>query len=272
MTNPRTRLAIALAAFCAAGVVFVQAATPGGSNKLLLPDAHPVAPFAVNVVTEQKDDKRRYLLAFPSITENVGDGPLEILASRPNRRTKKMRADQLVERADGSKKRYRDVGILRYERSPDHSHWHFQKFMIYELRGAEDNKLLGPDVKTGFCLGDRHRITDRRIPGAVSDPRFVVNCGKSKPRLRKVREGISVGWYDNYDAYLEGQYIDITKVPAGQYVLIHRANHKKRIRETNYDNNASSALIEIRRTGNGKPRAEILERCSSEPDCEADPG
>ena len=64
-----------------------------------------------------------------------------------------MSASQVVERSDGSTRRLRGVGSLRFERSPDHSHWHYIGFMVYELRRASDNKLIGPDVKTGFCLG-----------------------------------------------------------------------------------------------------------------------
>lgn len=268
MTNGRLRAALSIAVAGGAAVLFVQSAFPDEGPRALLPDIQPVAPYRANVVTAQKKGGFRYLLAFPSISENIGDGPLEIEATRKTRRDKTMTAAQLVERSDGTKRRYRRVGTLRFERSPDHSHWHFKKFMIYELHHASDYELVGPDVKTGFCLGDRHRIKDRRIEGAARDPRFVVNCGKGKPRLLRVREGISVGWYDNYEAYLEGQYIDVSAVPDGRYVLVHRSNPSRRVRETSYENNSSSALLELRRPeGDDRPRVEILKRCLAEPRC-----
>ena len=35
-------------------------------------------------------------------------------------------------------------------------------------------------------------------------------------------EGITVGWGDNYPANIEGQYIDITGIAPGRYLLVHR--------------------------------------------------
>lgn len=268
MRRARTRSGVAVGAFCALGIVFVQVAIPGQSPRQLLPDARPVAPFAAQIVTVENRRGTRHLLAFPSITENVGDGPLIIHASRPDRRQRRMRASQVVERSDGSRRRYRRAGQLRFERSPDHSHWHYQGFMVYELRTVRDDRLVGPDVKTGFCLGDRQRISGRNIRGAAPDPRFEVDCGRDKPRLLRVREGISVGWYDNYEAFLEGQYIDVTRVAAGRYTLVHRSNPRRLIREKAYANNASSALIALRRpAGARKPTVKILKRCENRPRC-----
>jgi Lysyl oxidase len=268
LSHPRTRAAAALAAAFTLAIVFVQTATPGQRVRLMLPDIRPVAPFEVHVVAAEDNSGTRYRLAFPSISENVGKGPLEIEATRSSQSDNTMTAAQLAHRTDGSKRRYGGVGTLRFERNPDHSHWHFMKFMVYELRRASDNELIGPDVKTGFCLGDRHRVSGPRIKNAAATPRFAVNCGKSKRRLLKVREGISVGWYDNYEAYLEGQYIDVTDVADGRYLLIHRSNPFRRVRETTYANNSSSALIELKRAAaDDMPRVEILRRCPAKPRC-----
>jgi len=264
----RTRAALAVAVSCGVGVAMAQVAVPGEPAQALLPDLRPAAPPDAEIVVDDRRRGRRHLLAFPSITENVGAGPLIVRASRPNRRRHRMRAAQLVEHTDGSRRRYPRVGKLHYERSPDHSHWHYRGFMVYELRSIPDGTLVGPDVKTGFCLGDRHRIADRNVGGAAPTARFDVNCGKDKPRLLRVREGISVGWYDNYDAYLEGQYIDVTGVEAGRYTLVHRSNPRGVIRETTYENNASSALIALRRPRQGgRPRVEVLKRCEDRASC-----
>ena len=261
----RARLAGAIAIACAGAIVLVQTAFPGEPRRPLLPDLRPSAPFDVDIEVH----KRRHLLVFPSATENIGDGPLIVVASRPDLRHKRMRASQVVRYTDGSTKRYGRMGRLHYERSPDHAHWHYMRAMTYELR-TEDGERLAPDVKTGFCLGDRHRIDDgRNIEGTVREPEFEVNCGKSKPRLLRVREGISVGWYDNYVAYLEGQYIDVTAVPDGRYVLIFRSNPSRRLKETDYSNNASSSLIElVTQEGESAPDADVLERCEDKADCE----
>ena len=261
----RLQLAAAVATAGLAAAVLVQTAVPGEPPRPLLPDLRPAAPFDVDIEVHEG----RHLLVFPSTTENVGDGPLIVLATRRNREQKEMRASQIVRYTNGSTKRFGRMGRLHYERSPDHSHWHYMRAMTYGLR-TEDGEFLGPDVKTGFCLGDRQRIDDgRTIRGAARKPEFEVNCGKDKPRLLRVREGISVGWYDDYAAYLEGQYIDVSAVPDGRYVLIFRSNPARKLKETDYSNNASSALIElVTPDGQNTPTADVLYRCEDRPDCE----
>ena len=70
-------------------------------------------------------------------------------------------------------------------------------------------------------------------------------CGSLAPGLLAVREGISPGWGDDYDPQREGQYLDITTVPAGRYRLVHRANPYRRLREATLANNTASLLIEL---------------------------
>lgn len=254
---------------CAAtlGIGGVQGAFSGGRAHDLLPDLRPAAPFEAEIRTSEAKDGTRYRLAFASVTENVGDGPLIIDASRPSRSHEHMTATQVIERSDGSLRRNPRVGTLRFDHERDHSHWHFLKFMVYELRRAGDLALVAPDRKSGFCLGDRHPITDRKIRGAAPAPRFTGECGKGKPGLRRVREGISVGWYDNYVAYLEGQYIDVTGVPDGRYVLVHRSDASREVLETTHSNNSSSSLIRLSTGGSGHRRVKILERCPAKPSC-----
>lgn len=252
----------------AIAILGVQAASPDEPPRALLPDLRPVAPFAAEVVRVREKRRVRYLLAFPSVTENVGDGPLHIRARRSSRRQRTMTAAQVVEHTNGSLRRYRRVGKLRFDRERDHSHWHYLRFMVYELRGAETGELIAPDRKSGFCLGDRHRIGDRKISGAARKPLYSGDCGKGKPRLLRIREGISVGWLDNYAAFLEGQYVDISDVAAGRYILVHHTNRARKLRETDYSNNSSSSLIELRTpAGSKRPKVEILERCGDIPRC-----
>lgn len=49
--------------------------------------------------------------------------------------------------------------------------------------------------------------------------------------------GISVGWADIYGAGLACQWVDITDVPAGEYVLELSINPEHSIEESNFDNN-----------------------------------
>jgi hypothetical protein len=137
------------------------------------------------------------------------------------------------------------VGRLRYVRSADHEHWHLLGFDRYELRAAGRRGALLRDRKTGFCLGDRYRIGGRRLPGQPLDPVLTGECGRDRPQLLRLRQGISVGYGDDYVPWLEGQRIDVTGLPPGRYRLVHRANPGGAIRETTLANNASSVVLRL---------------------------
>ena len=103
-------------------------------------------------------------------------------------------------------------------------------------------------------------------PGA---PQFVGRCGLGQRGILTLREGISPGFGDDYGANLEGQFVDITAVPAGRYYLVHRVNADKRLLESRYSNDAASALVSIGWPGGtrGAPRVKVLQRCGDADRC-----
>lgn len=218
-------------------------AAPTGAPVDLLPDLVQERPADLALRRSQG----RLLLGFRSSVQNVGAGPLVIVGSRPGRTTRDMRADQVIRRSDGSTRRVRGIGLVRYVASPDHSHWHFAPFERYELRRSGAAVRLVRDAKTGFCLGDRYRV-EPRPAGSARAPVFVSRCGLGRTGLLRITEGISVGWADDYGAYLDGQHIDVTGLPSGRYRLVHVVNASGRIRESNHTNNSASVLIELTRT------------------------
>ena len=150
-----------------------------------------------------------WVLGFRSAVRNVGDGALVIDAHRPTPGTDTMTADQLIERDGSPAELVSGVGRLRYVVSPDHRHWHLLGFDRYSLRRAGSSVAAVRDRKSGFCLGDRYRI-DRRLPAAPAEPRYTSRCGLAAPGLFGLQEGISVGYGDDYPAYLEGQYLRLS--------------------------------------------------------------
>ena len=197
-------------------------------------------------------------MIFASAVSNVGEGPLIVEGSRTDVASP-MTVRQVVVTATGAPRSTRIRATLRYVVSPDHQHWHLLRFDRYELRRADDFSLVGPDRKTGFCLGDRQRL-DPTPPRTPKLPAFKTRCGLDQPGLYRIREGISVGYADDYKPSLEGQEIDITGLALGRYVLVHRANADRALLESNYANNTASILFELRA---GSIR--ILARC---PDAE----
>jgi hypothetical protein len=122
------------------------------------------------------------------------------------------------------------------------------------------------DQKTGFCLGDRYRTRTYDVPAAPAEKVYTGRCGLAEPGLLSVTEGISPGYGDNYMPYLEGQSLPLSGLSAGRYVLTHRANPTRALRESNYDNNAASVLLDLRWRG-GRPALRVLATCPDTADC-----
>ena len=198
----------------------------------------------------------RYELGFRSAASNLGRGPLIVDAERDLRRPLELAATQVVRRVDGSTERRTLDTHLTYVISADHSHWHYPAFMRYELRrpGARGARV-GRDHKTGFCLGDRYDARPlRRLRGEPARPPFTTACGRNRPELARLREGISVGYGDDYAPLLEGQSIDITDVAPGRYRLVHTVNPDRSLAERTYRNNVSVLSIRLSRTAAGVPK------------------
>ena len=202
----------------------------------------------------------RYKLGFASAVDNIGRGPVWIRGTRSGRT---MTARQLVRVTAGGVESHVDAGVLRYTWSSSHTHWHLIHFERYELRRASDFALVGRDRKSGFCLADHYGVSGRARPAR---PFFLGNCAQGAPGARTVEQGSSVGYSDRYPAHFHGQNVDLTGVPAGLYVLVHRANPDRWLRELSYDNNAASVRLRLTRAA-GVPSVRVLRSCERSERC-----
>jgi hypothetical protein len=238
-----------------------------------LPDLDQETPSELAVQTAIVDGRKSYRLGFRSAVRNIGVGPLIVEGARTNPEVPDMRVDQIIERTRGPKGVVPDVGRMRYTISPDHRHWHYLQFDRYEIRRSElrhagSRDSIVTDRKTGFCLGDRYRATKHALPGAPREPVFTGRCGLENPELMNMREGISVGYGDDYSAFLEGQDLPLDGLPDGRYVLVHRVNANEHLRELSYANNAASVLIDLR-WRDEKPYVSVLATCPDTDRCDS---
>jgi hypothetical protein len=257
--------AVALAALLACGCGDKTSAPSGETHRPAIPERLPdldqVAPRALSIVGPAGEER----LTFLSAVENVGRGPLVIVGER-TRGQPEMTTRQLVRRVDGTTTAYPLRTHLRFVVSETHRHWHLLGFESYELLTA-DGKTLGRDHKTGFCLGDRYDArADDRIPGEPRRPVWTQECGLEQPGRLRIREGISPGFGDDYVPLLEGQYIDVAGLPAGRYVLVHRVDGDRVLREASQANNAASVLLRLRRA-QGRTTVAVLATCPDTPRC-----
>jgi hypothetical protein len=117
-----------------------------------------------------------------------------------------------------------------------HQHWHFEQFCEYNLLDASNN-IVATGHKVGFCLEDGHSWS----PGANPQPFYTCTY-----------QGIQAGWADVYTGStpdlpdgLPCQYIDITGVPPGNYVLQMIVNPDNVLPESNTANNETRVPVTI---------------------------
>ena len=83
-----------------------------------------------------------------------------------------------------------------------HGHYHFEGMTTYVLLDAA-SRVVVAGRKQAFCLMD---VRQDRGGAAIG----LFDCAN---------QGVSQGWSDIYDRPLSGQWLDITGVPAGRYIL-----------------------------------------------------
>lgn len=250
------------------GVVATRTVSADASSALeLLPDLDQEAPGELRVEVDLSGSGRSYRLGFRSAVRNVGVGALVIEGERPDLVTPEMRADQLVEREGEAPSVVRSVGRLAYVEASTHQHWHLLDFDRYELRREGSSRGLVRDRKSGFCLGDRYRVRELSLRATPRHKVFRTRCGLTRRDLFRIREGISVGYADHYQPFLEGQSLPLDGLPEGRYLLVHQVNADRRLRELSYANNAASTLIELRWRGS-RASVRILASCADSDVCD----
>jgi hypothetical protein len=231
-----------------------------------LPDLDQETPNELQVHTVVSGGRLSYRIGFRSAVRNIGAGPLIVNGSRPDSTTPYMRADQIIDRVGQPQAVVPGVGRMQYVIASDHRHWHYVQFDRYELRRAGSSSVRVADRKSGFCLGDRYRVTSLALRSASPKPVYTGRCGLAQPALLQMHERISVGYGDDYSAFLEGQELPLDGLADGHYVLVHRVNVDRRLREVSYANNAASVLLDLRWHG-GKPSLRTLATCPATDNC-----
>ena len=244
-------------------------ATPDAAGRFL-PDLVQIMPGRVDIATRRSALRgTRTLLTFASAVENYGTGPLILRASRSSRAASTMRVRQVAARSDGRREVVSaDAGRLRFVSGGGHSHWHLMGFQRFELRTVA-GRTLRRDRKTGFCLGDRYDASGaaRRVPGEPASAVYTRRCGLGQRGRMSLTQGMSVGFGDRYEPAVEGQYIDITGLPTGRYVLVHRSDAEGRLVELDEGNNVASMLVKVVR--GRRTHARILSWCNFTESCPA---
>jgi hypothetical protein len=218
----------------AAGLALIAPAE--GARKpvaVRLPDLIPVEAALANRFVSQEGGRR--LLRFDSRIANIGEGPAEVRGSSKRRG---MLATQALYPTTG--KRIEQVSIGQFEYHQEHFHWHLLQVAEYRLLSL-DGTVLSRSDKISFCLMDS--VQHAALPGSPSAQHYLT-C-TTDPRAKSLVTGISVGWADNYPAHLADQWVDVTGIPAGDYLLQVVINPDGIIRETTRANNTATVPVTL---------------------------
>jgi hypothetical protein len=216
-------------AFCAMTMLLFTA--PGSAQVVeLRPNLQPFPAFDLRINSNLSTGGKE--IRFSTRSWNKGAGPLELVAGEVV--SSGQNVYQRVYNSDGT---YEDYFAGTFVYHPAHNHFHFGDYAIYSL---EPINAPGGSPKSGskttFCVMDTNKI-DTSLPGAPQTAVYSV-CGNTI-------QGMSVGWADTYGYYLEGQSINITGNPSGDYCLSIQIDPKQHLLETTDGDNIASSLLHI---------------------------
>ena len=199
--------------------------------------AYP-APVVVNGCLPDETARNGALrcLRFETTAANRGSGPLEIAYRFEPPATN---AYQVIHHADGTTT---DRFAVASEFHPTHAHFHFEDFYVSRLwKYANGHKVGKKPVtsgsKSGFCPEDTGGGGQARY-SCLTDYRM----GPAGPEQVV---GISAGAWDTYRVHLPDQYLEITGVPDGRYLLEIELDPDDNVAESNERDNRACVAIRL---------------------------
>jgi hypothetical protein len=198
-------------------------------------------------------------LRFDSDLVNGGPGPFEIRAY-PNNGSG-TDAWQVIYNTDGS---YAEHKAGKAVFSNAHGHVHFDGFEetgLYEMHAdGTPGKLIQTMVDKGRCALDTHNHRFGKRGDQPIRYIFPSTCDQADnqdpddpiyPNAMYFRSGISAGWDDEYPWFIPDQYIDVSNVPDGRYLIIERINVGHNVDESDPSNNTAVACVDLTQTSAG---------------------
>src|SRR4051812_40324463 len=219
--------------------------------------------------SEIDEDGAHVCLRFDQVLGNIGTGPLDLRFDRPAGVEpvdgQSIPVRQRISRSDGSS---RDVAAGNVHWHAIHGHYHFDGFAQSRLwaTDAAGNRTGAAPVATGskvsFCIATTNiNPAYWGHQGFGADAYPAPDClepDSTSNGLDHFKQGMSVGWTDEYNWFLPGQYVEVSGVPDGRYILETSVDPTSRLRESDRTNDCGSVRVRLSAMQTGQPQAELL--------------
>jgi len=209
-----------------------------------LPDLAMLAPN--DFVIQQRPRGGRWL-RFSTVIVNRGPGVFQVYGADSDGASigDELPIVQQIQEPGGGLSPHPSTATMFYS-GDGHNHWHVRELQEWTLQNS-NAQVLARGAKTGFCFWDNYdygATTPAYYHPSTTDACDIAPDGT-------VPMGLSVGWGDSYPYNIAFQYIDISGLPNGEYLVTVTADPPAagggRFIEANEDNNSSWALILIKR-------------------------
>jgi lysyl oxidase len=212
-----------------------------GQTADLLPDLVMLQPTDFHL---EKKPKGRRLLRFSTVILNMGPGVFDVYGYDPNgyaiTSSSRLAVRQRIQNTSEGFTEH-ETGAEMFFAGDGHNHWHVSDLQSWMLAfEATPNDAVATGAKRGFCFWDN---VDQ-----LSEPSYYDGYGECHldTTTSIVPMGLSVGWGDRYPWNIAYQYIDISRLPYGNYCLSVTADPRRDFIETSTSNNTTRTLISIR--------------------------
>ncbi|MEW5990603.1 MAG: lysyl oxidase family protein [Chloroflexota bacterium] len=236
--------ALALAVIAAGWGAGVPATRAAHTEDATLPDLVMLPPSDFKI--EQQARKTR-LLRFSTVIVNLGPGPFQVLGQL-NGATSGDPYDVVQHLAEpGGGLSDHPTGATMFWSGDGHNHFHVRDLQEMTLQNL-NALVLARGAKRGFCFWDNYNY-GAPAP-AYYHPSTTDACELAPDGT--VPMGLSVRWGDRYPYNIAFQYIDISKLGNGEYLVTVAADpaapgETGQFIEANEQNNTAWARIRINR-------------------------
>ncbi|MGH2357431.1 MAG: lysyl oxidase family protein [Candidatus Limnocylindria bacterium] len=224
----------------AVSVLAAPSAAVALDGSAVLPDLGMLAPKDFSIQTRPRGVR---WLRFDSVVVNVGPGLFDVYGQGPADADGMLSVTQRVEDGAGG---WTEVGTPArvFFAGDGHNHWHVENLQEWTIASVNDRATpLRRGAKTGFCFWDNFDYT--ATEPIVYHPSTTSACAQRVDGT--VPMGLSVGWGDEYPSTIAFQYIDITGLPNGDYVVSLEVDLAGEFAEADELNNTGWATIRITR-------------------------